>query len=160
MSYSNMAWSIGLVFFITVIFHVSASDERESNRFLIALRWLLYISVFVGIASVLFFDGDSKTFVLGFMCTFIGFISLFAQAFAGTGGSGGYKPSSNSYQSDSIDYVPQRLGGNGWLNIGNTFSNLNSAIASVESSRRFHPNDRFRVAERRNGRIVGTAYSC
>ena len=71
-----------------------------------------------------------------------------------------YESRSSRESNDTIDYVPQRLGGTGWLNVGCSFSSVNGAISSVEHSKRTRPNDPHRVAERRNGKIVGTVYSC
>lgn len=163
MSYPFAACIISFIFFVTLVVHLTTpEEERTSNWFLIGLRWLIYIAFIAGLSSVLFFDGDVETFVWVSLFAFGGSIFVILKGIAGAAGAvgGGNNRSSNSYGSDSVEYVPQRLGGSGWLNIGNSFYNLNSAIASVESSRRFHPNDRFRVAEKRNGRIVGTAYSC
>lgn len=67
--------------------------------------------------------------------------------------------SSSADANPSIDYIPQRLGGSGWLNEGGA-GGLQSAISCIEYAKRNRPNDHFRVAERRNGKIVGTVYSC
>lgn len=67
----------------------------------------------------------------------------------------------SSSRQDSVEYVPQRMGGTGvWLNVGNSFSNVGAAIASAEYSKKRNPKDAHRVAEKINGKIVGTAYSC
>lgn len=64
------------------------------------------------------------------------------------------------YERESIDYVIQRLGGSGWLGESSGWSNVSSAIDSADSLKRRNPNNRYRVAERSNGRITGTVYSC
>lgn len=167
--YNILSFIIIIILLALFVLDVNAEkSEKSSDPFMIALKWNYYISFALAVLAAFSWGGNPvKTFSLAFLFAFLSFLFMIVlfvpTSIGGEGNSIGgysYKPVMDNNKQESIDYVPQRLGGSGWLSIGNAFSNLNSAIASVESSKKFHPNNRFRVAERRNGRIVGTAYSC
>lgn len=129
--------------------------------------WILIITAITAINLTLNYETDSYfiNFLVYFFIVFVAVVFVYG-IFIGkipilerTNGRS-YSSSSESDEDASIDYLPQRLSVNGWLNLGHSFHNLDAAVSSIESSRRYHPNDKFRVAERRNGKIVGTAYSC
>lgn len=70
----------------------------------------------------------------------------------------GSKSYSNSQE--FLTYRVQRLGGVSWLNESADFSNVASAIQHADQRKSDNMNEKYRVAEIRNGKIVGTVYSC
>mgnify|MGYP006285917067 CR=1 FL=1 len=150
-------------FFILFLTHIAEDEDHEPSDYLILFRWFYYASFVVAGIYTYNTDGGFKDFVTSFGFTFVGIIGLiiYALASAAGGNSGGDSSSSRNEGNDSVDYVPQRMGGTGvWLNVGNSFSNVGAAISSAEYSKKRNPKDPHRVAERRNGKIVGTVYSC
>jgi hypothetical protein len=67
---------------------------------------------------------------------------------------------SYSNSQESLTYRVQRLGGVSWLNESADFSNVASAIQHADQRKSNNINEVYRVAEVRNGKIVGTVYSC
>lgn len=169
MSYPVMACLICAVVFFTFIIHISVpEEERTTNWFLIGLRWIIYISFAAGLCAVLFFNGGAEAFCWVTGLAFGGCIMLVAQglgaAFGGGGGGGNYRSSSrNDYDDNAtIDYKPQRLEGIGWANcgVGDTSTGGKYACQDIDRMKRANPQYSYRVVERRNGKIVGTIYSC
>ena len=70
----------------------------------------------------------------------------------------GSKSYSNSQE--FLTYRVQRLGSVGWLNESADFSNVASAIQHADQRKSNNINEVYRVAEIRNGKIVGTVYTC
>lgn len=63
------------------------------------------------------------------------------------------------FESPYSVYQAQVRGGTTWLNIGGT-RNEDGAIRSVDYEKSRNPEKRYRVVEIKNGKIIGTVYSC